>query len=115
MHWLHSVWKSTIEAPLEDSKPYVQEKLHAEGGAIRKGSIAQIVDVRNFGRVKGLFDDAVAKGATIAVGGTLEEADLTIHPAMLTDVTPDMKILQEELSAPVLPVMTYDTLDDGIA
>ena len=64
--------------------------------------------------MKSLVDDAVAKGAHTAVGGTLEEGDFTIHPTMLTEVTPDMKILQEEIFAPVLPVMTYDNLDEVI-
>jgi aldehyde dehydrogenase (NAD+) len=92
----------------------VKENLYSENGAIKKENIAQIVDARNFSRVKVLVDDAVANGATISVGGELEEADLTIHPTLLTDVTPDMKILQEEIFAPVLPVMTYDNLDDVI-
>jgi len=94
-------------------KAKVAENLYADG-AIKKDSIAQIVNAGNFARVKGLVDDAIDKGATIAVGGELEEADLTIHPTMLTDVTPQMKILQEEIFAPVLPVMTYDTLDQVI-
>jgi aldehyde dehydrogenase (NAD+) len=34
---------------------------------------------------------------------------------MLTGVTPQMKILQEEIFAPVLPVMTYDDLDQVIS
>jgi aldehyde dehydrogenase (NAD+) len=41
--------------------------------------------------------DAVAKGATVAVGGTFEAEDLTIHPTMLTDVTPQMTIPDEIL------------------
>jgi aldehyde dehydrogenase (NAD+) len=64
--------------------------------------------------VKALFDDAVEKGARVAVGGELEEDDLTIHPTMLTGVTPQMKILQEEIFAPILPVMTYDNIDQAI-
>ncbi|WP_268891194.1 aldehyde dehydrogenase family protein [Croceibacterium xixiisoli] len=91
----------------------VKENLYAEG-SINKEGIAQIVNAGNFSRVKTLFDDAVAKGATVAVGGELEEGDLTIHPTLLTDVTPDMAILQEEIFAPLLPVMTYDKLDDAI-
>jgi aldehyde dehydrogenase (NAD+) len=94
-------------------KARVAENLYADG-AIRKESIAQIVNAGNFARVKGLFDDAVAQGATVAVGGELEETDLTVHPTMLTGVTPQMKILQEEIFAPVLPVMTYDNLDQVI-
>jgi aldehyde dehydrogenase (NAD+) len=85
-----------------------------EDGAIKKESIAQIVNKGNFDRVKALFEDAVEKGATIAVGGELDESDLTIHPTMLTGVTPQMKILQEEIFAPILPVMTYDNIDQAI-
>jgi aldehyde dehydrogenase (NAD+) len=98
---------------VEGFKANVTKNLYAEG-RINKEGIAQIVNAGNFARVKGLFDDAVAQGATVAHGGHLEEEDLTIHPTMLTDVTPQMKILQEEIFAPVLPVMTYDNLDQVI-
>jgi aldehyde dehydrogenase (NAD+) len=92
----------------------VTKNLYDEAGAINKSAIAQVVNKANFDRVKGLFDDAVAQGATAAVGGTFDESDLTVHPTMLTDVTPQMKILQEEIFAPILPVMTYDHLDQAI-
>jgi aldehyde dehydrogenase (NAD+) len=84
------------------------------GGKINKSAIAQIVNKGNFDRVKALFDDAVAQGATVAVGGQLDEDDLTVHPTMLTGVTPQMKILQEEIFAPILPVMTYDSIDQAV-
>ena len=96
-------------------KSSVAANLYDENGQIKKANIAQIVNKANFDRVKAMVDDAIAQGATVAAGGTLEEADLTIHPTMLTDVTPQMKILQDEIFAPVLPVMTYDTLDQAIS
>jgi aldehyde dehydrogenase (NAD+) len=99
---------------VEGFKANVAANLYGEDGMIKKESIAQIVNVGNFNRVKALFDDAVAKGATVAAGGELDASDLTIHPTMLTDVTPQMAILQEEIFAPVLPVMTYETLDQVI-
>src|SRR5690606_21354839 len=83
-------------------------------GKLNKEAIAQVVNRANFDRVKGLFDDAVGKGATVAVGGTFGEEDLTVHPTMLTNVTPQMNILQQGIFAPVLPVMTYDDLDQAI-
>ena len=92
----------------------VQNNLYSEDGEINKEGIAQIVNPQNFERVKKLFDDAIAKGAKVAVGGTLEEADRTIHPTLLTDVTPDIAIMQEEIFAPVVPVMTYENLDDAV-
>lgn len=100
-------------ALVEGFKTNVAANLY-EDGAIKKDSIAQIVNPANFARVKALFDDAVEKGATVAAGGVLEAEDLTIHPTMLTDVTPQMKILQEEIFAPIIPVMTYETLDQAI-
>lgn len=102
------------DALVEGFRANVAQNLYDDDGTIKKESIAQIVNMGNFTRVKALFDDAVAKGATIAVGGELDSSDLTIHPTMLTDVTPQMTILQDEIFAPVLPVMTYDTLDQAI-
>ena len=98
---------------VEEFKANVAQNLY-DDGVLQKNNIAQIVNQANFNRVKALYDDAIAKGASIAAGGTLEASDLTIHPTMLTDVTPEMTILQEEIFAPVLPVMTYDTLDQAI-
>jgi aldehyde dehydrogenase (NAD+) len=92
----------------------VEKNLYAEDGSIRKESIAQVINPRNFARIKRLFDDALAKGAHVAVGGTLEESDRTIHPTLLTDVTPDMLIMQEEIFAPIVPVMTYKNIDDAV-
>jgi len=102
------------ETLINTFKAKVQENLYDENGQINKEGIAQIVNPQNFARVKGLFDDAVSKGATVAIGGELEDSDLTVHPTLLTDATPDMAILQEEIFGPVLPVMTYKNLDEAI-
>ena len=101
-------------ALIEEFQARVKQNLYRDDGSIKKESIAQIVNDQNFVRIKKLFDDAVAKGAKIAVGGTLEQADRTIHPTMLTDVTPDMQIMQEEIFAPIVPVMTYKNIDEVI-
>jgi aldehyde dehydrogenase (NAD+) len=99
---------------VEAFRAKVKQSLYRDDGSIKKENIAQIVNDQNFVRIKKLFDDAVAKGAKIAVGGTLEGADRTIHPTMLTDVTPDMLIMQEEIFGPIVPVLTYKKLDDVI-
>lgn len=99
---------------VEGFRANVAKNLYSDDGEINKEAIAQIVNAPNFNRVKALVDDAVAKGAKVAVGGKLDSGDLTVHPTLLTDVTPQMKILQEEIFAPVLPVMTYDNLDQVI-
>ena len=99
---------------VEEFRAKVKQNLYRDDGSIKKENIAQIVNDQNFARIKKLFDDAVAKGAKVAVGGTLEGADRTIHPTMLTDVTPDMLIMQEEIFGPIVPVLTYKKIDDVI-
>ena len=89
----------------------VSQNLYQADGSLRKENLAQIINDQNFARISRLLDDAIAKGAKVAVGGTLEPADRTIHPTLLTDVTPDMLIMQEEIFGPVVPVMTYESLD----
>jgi aldehyde dehydrogenase (NAD+) len=101
-------------ALVEEFRAKVKQNLYKEDGSIKKENIAQIVNDQNFSRIRKLFDDAVAKGAKVAVGGTLEPADRTIHPTMLTDVTPDMQIMQEEIFAPIVPVLTYKNIDEVI-
>jgi len=100
---------------IEAFRAKVKQNLYRDDGSIKKESIAQIVNEQNFARIKKLFDDAVAKGAQVAVGGTLEQTDRTIHPTLLTDVTPDMQIMQEEIFAPIVPVVTYRNIDEVIA
>jgi aldehyde dehydrogenase (NAD+) len=99
---------------VEEFRAKVKQNLYRDDGSIKKENIAQIVNDQNFARIKKLFDDAVAKGAKVAVGGTLDAADRTIHPTMLTDVTPDMLIMQEEIFGPIVPVLTYKAIDDVI-
>lgn len=93
----------------------VKQNLFDDDGNFKTENIAQIVNAQNFNRIKNLFDDAIAKGAQVAVGGVLEEDNLTIHPTLLTNVTPDMQIMQEEIFGPILPVMTYENLDEAVA
>lgn len=101
-------------ALIEEFRAKVRQNLYREDGSIKKESIAQIVNPQNFARIKRLFDDALSKGAKVAVGGTLEESDRTVHPTLLTDVSPDMLIMQEEIFGPVVPVLTYKSIDEVI-
>ena len=101
-------------ALIEEFRAKVKQNLYRDDGSIKKESIAQIVNEQNFARIKKLFDDAIARGAKVAMGGTLEQGDRTIHPTLLTDVTPDMQIMQEEIFAPIVPVVTYTSIDEVI-
>jgi lactaldehyde dehydrogenase len=68
------------------------------------------------------IEDAVAKGAKIQTGGYrcdyLDEPDpagLFYKPTVLTDVTVDMRVMQEEVFAPALPVASVSSIDEAIS
>jgi len=79
-----------------------------------------IVAQRHYDRIMGYLDDARSKGARI-VELKPEGEDLTqqehrkIAPTLVLDPTDDMKIMQEEIFGPVLPVKTYANVTDAIA
>ncbi len=67
------------------------------------------------------IEDAVAKGAKIQTGGYrcnyLDEPDpagLFYKPTVLTDVTVEMRVMQEEVFAPALPVVSVSSVDEAI-
>jgi coniferyl-aldehyde dehydrogenase len=78
-----------------------------------------IVDDHNFQRVVGLVEDARAKGATVIEaapeGETLPSAaQRCIAPTVLTNMSDDMRVMNEEVFGPVLTVLPYHNLDDVI-
>lgn len=68
-------------------------------------------------RVQAQIDAAVAEGARVLAGGTVErlEGGAYLRPTVLVDVTPQMAVMREETFGPVLPVTVFDTVDEAIA
>lgn len=59
---------------------------------------------------------ALAEGAVLECGGVLPEGAGHFYPAtLLSGCRQDMEIVQEEIFGPVLPVLSYETLDDALA
>jgi aldehyde dehydrogenase (NAD+) len=71
-----------------------------------------LVNDRHAERVKRLFDDAVEHGATIVAGGTFDGRRMA--PTILADVPPDSALMREEIFGPILPVISYRSLDDAL-
>jgi aldehyde dehydrogenase (NAD+) len=69
----------------------------------------RIVNQRAHQRLQGLL-----KQGTIHTGGTFDENDLYISPTIIDDVQEDFEIMQEEIFGPILPVMTYENINDAI-
>jgi len=62
-------------------------------------------------------EDAIAQGATVLTGGqrpaTLEKG-FYYEPTVLTDVTQDMAVMQEEVFGPVSPIMEISSVEEAL-
>ena len=63
-------------------------------------------------RVTTWIDEAVAGGARLAAGGTVDGS--VLQPTVLTDVTPEMKVSSQEVFGPVVSVQRYSDVDDAL-
>jgi len=71
-----------------------------------------IVNDRHAARIKRLFDDAVSGGAEVVAGGGFDQRAIT--PTLLANVDPESPVMQQEIFGPLLPMITYRTLDDAL-
>ncbi|MCS6967251.1 MAG: aldehyde dehydrogenase family protein [Bernardetiaceae bacterium] len=103
------------EALISQMKNVIEQFYNSDGKGIANSTCyARIVNARHFHRIDQLITDALDKGAQIAVGGNTIAQERFIEPTILKQVTPDMKIMQEEIFGPVLPVLAYDQLSKAI-
>ncbi len=74
--------------------------------------LAAIVNDRHLERLRGLLVD---HGGTLVCGGTSDPATRRMAPTVVVDPDPASALLGQEIFGPILPVITVDDLDDGIA
>jgi aldehyde dehydrogenase (NAD+) len=77
--------------------------------------LTHMVNPRHTARVRGLLDDAKARGAQVLTGGTVDEAGSYIAPTLLDGVPADAKVMQEEIFGPLLPIIAFTDLKQVIA
>lgn len=68
--------------------------------------------------VQELVDDAVGRGAKVRFGGSAPEdfqVGYFFTPTVLTDVGPDMRVMNEEPFGPIAPITTFAGFDEAIA
>jgi succinate-semialdehyde dehydrogenase / glutarate-semialdehyde dehydrogenase len=66
-------------------------------------------------KVSELVEDARQKGATVVVGGReLDGRGYFYKPTVLGDVSPDARVLSEEIFGPVAPVTSFESEEDAI-
>jgi acyl-CoA reductase-like NAD-dependent aldehyde dehydrogenase len=71
-----------------------------------------MIDPQEVERIDAWVRDAVAQGASVAVGGHAEGR--MFQPTVLTDVTEDMKVMCRETFAPVVSIVVYDDFETAL-
>jgi aldehyde dehydrogenase (NAD+) len=108
--------KAGLETELVDEiKKAWQKFYNADGqGVEHSPHLARIVTPRHHARLVDLLQDALDQGAHLAQGGQHNASERFLAPTLLTGVHLGMKVMQEEIFGPLLPVLTYQHLDEAI-
>src|SRR3954447_15584969 len=78
--------------------------------------VGPLIDEPSREKVEELVEDARGKGANVLVGGQAQDgAGYFYEPTVLGDVSPDARMLKEEIFGPVAPVAGFDSEEDAIA
>ncbi len=77
-------------------------------------SYARIVTNKHFERLKSHIENAESLNANIEAGGDVDSNSKYIAPTIISNLTEDASLLQEEIFGPILPIVTYTTLDEAI-
>lgn len=77
-----------------------------------------IIADSHYARLQNLLEDAENKGAKIRVAGNDDKQQLAkerrIPLTIVTETTPDMKIMQEEIFGPLLPILESESLNESL-
>ena len=112
-----------VLAPADRMGAFVEEAKASVGRmfpTIRENpDYTAIVADRHYARLTGYVDDARAKGAEIVeinpAGEDLrQQPHRRIPPTLILNPTDDMKVMQEEVFGPLLPIKSYQKVDDAI-
>jgi succinate-semialdehyde dehydrogenase/glutarate-semialdehyde dehydrogenase len=77
--------------------------------------VGPLIDAKAANDVLSMVEDAVQRGATLVLGGKrAANGDAFVEPAVLTDVTREMRVFNEEIFGPVAPLIRFDTEEEAI-
>lgn len=81
---------------------------------IDNSDYTSVINKQNFKRLQGLVEDAREKGCEIVELATTVEKSNKLAPTLVIQPTTNCKIYEEELFGPLLPIFTYNNIDDAI-
>jgi acyl-CoA reductase-like NAD-dependent aldehyde dehydrogenase len=86
-----------------------------DNGLHQGTQIGPVQNAMQFAKLKDFLADAAENGSIIAGGHPLDRPGYFIAPTIVRDVSDDAKIVREEQFGPILPVLSYDDVDEVIA
>ncbi|KAJ8510253.1 hypothetical protein OPV22_000687 [Ensete ventricosum] len=95
---------------LVDAMKRTLEKFYGKD-PLESSDLSRIVNANHFRRLTSLLDDEKVSG-TIVYGGQQDEKRLKIAPTLLLDVPHDSLIMKEEIFGPLLPIITFNEVED---
>jgi acyl-CoA reductase-like NAD-dependent aldehyde dehydrogenase len=79
-------------------------------------TVGPLINARQRDRVEDLVSASVEQGATVLTGGSRpDHPGYFYKPTVLTDVKPGVPVHEEEIFGPVMPVISFDDIDEAIA
>jgi acyl-CoA reductase-like NAD-dependent aldehyde dehydrogenase len=102
-----SVYKEFVDKVVEEAR-------QVRWAGDEDANIGAITMPRQIDVIRSHLEDAVARGATVLVGGPDAIQGSYVPPTVLVDVTPEMKIMSEETFGPVLPIARVGSLDEAV-
>ncbi|NEQ77798.1 MAG: aldehyde dehydrogenase family protein [Okeania sp. SIO2C9] len=83
---------------------------------VESGEIGPIISIKQAEIIREHLQDAVTKGAVIHCGGNVENLDggFWCLPTVLDRVNHSMKIMTEETFGPIIPVMSFTTIEEAV-
>ncbi|MDR6553909.1 aldehyde dehydrogenase (NAD+) [Paenibacillus qinlingensis] len=90
---------------------YLQEAIQSFYGdkPLLSPEYGKIISRRHYERLQHFMKDG-----KVVIGGDANDQTLQIEPTVLEAVTWDMPVMQEEIFGPILPILTYDSLDEVV-
>lgn len=93
-------------------------KLKVGNGLDEATQIGPIINEKGYNKIVMQINDALAKGAVALAGNhytaNTEYGYYFVHPTVLTNVSLDMTIMQEETFGPVAPIITFNSLEEAV-
>ncbi len=89
----------------------VQKQIRRQYGKqpLRNSDYGKIINEKHFDRILGLIDEK-----KVVHGGGSDRSTLRIEPTVMDNVSFSDAVMQEEIFGPVMPVLTFDSLDEAI-